>query len=317
MLHLRVYCPAELTDRAVEVLTTDSTVTEMVQFRGVGMAHAPDLIEAEIVREAANEVIEALHALGIAEQGAIQLDPVDTWISRRGYNAEQGAPGSSPDAVVWAEVTHKAYADSELTWTYVTFMTMATLIAAIGIVLDSQILTIGAMVLGPEFGAVAALGLALVRRRYGLLRQAVRTLALGFVIAIGIVTVASLLARAVGAVELSDVVGPRPLTEFIYHPDLWSLLVSVFAGAAGVLALTSARVGGLSGVFISVTTVPASGNVALGLAWGAWDEVVGSSLQLVINISGMALSGWLTLVIQQSVWTRISDGYRHRRRSTA
>lgn len=314
MLHLRVYCPADLTDPALAVLTSDSTVTELVHFRGVGMRHAPDLIEAEIVREAANDIMDALHSLGIAEQGAIQLQQVDTWISRRGYLAEERAPGASPDSVVWAEVTHRAYADSELTWTYVTFMTMATLIAAIGIVLDSQILTVGAMVLGPEFGAVAALGLALVRHRPGLLRQAARTLALGFAIAIAIVTLASLFTRAVGLVDYTDVVGPRPLTEFIYTPDLWSFLVALFAGSAGVLALTSARVGGLSGVFISVTTVPASGNVALGFAWGAWDEVLGSSAQLVINITGMALSGWLTLLVQQQVWSRISDGFRQRRR---
>ena len=51
------------------------------------------------------------------------------------------------------------------------FMGLATLIAAIAIVLDSQILVIGAMVLGPEFGAVAALGIALVRR-YSLLALA-------------------------------------------------------------------------------------------------------------------------------------------------
>ena len=72
-----------------------------------------------------------------------------TWISRAGFEAEQGTPGSSADAVVWAEVTQRAYEESELNWTYLTFMTLATLIASIAIVLDSQILVIGAMVLGP------------------------------------------------------------------------------------------------------------------------------------------------------------------------
>jgi hypothetical protein len=103
--------------------------------------------------------------LGVAELGAIQLDPVETWVSRRGYEADVRSPGASPDAVVWTQVTHRAYAESELSFTNVSFMTMATLIAAIGIVLDSQILVIGATVLGPEFGAVAALALSLVRRR--------------------------------------------------------------------------------------------------------------------------------------------------------
>ena len=97
---------------------------------------------------------------------------------------------------------------------------------------------------------------------------------------------------------------PRPTSSS--QPDKWSFIVAVVAAAAGVLSLTSGRVGGLSGVFISVTTVPASGNVALGLALGAWHEVVGSGLQLLLNISGMALAGWATLAFQQKAWSRLT-----------
>jgi uncharacterized hydrophobic protein (TIGR00271 family) len=185
-------------------------------------------------------------------------------------------------------------------------MVLATLIAGIAIVLDSQILVIGAMVLGPEFGAVAALGVALVRRRGSLLRLAARTLLMGFVVAILATTLATLVGKSLGWVTLDDVAGSRPETAFIYTPDKWSFIVAVIAAAAGVLSLTSARVGGLSGVFISVTTVPAAGNVALGLAFGAWHEVWGSSLQLAVNLSGMAVAGWATLALQQAVWARVS-----------
>ena len=82
--------------------------------------------------------------------------------------------------------------------------------------------------------------------------------------------------------------------------------MAVIAAAAGVLSLTSAKVGGLSGVFISVTTVPAAGNVALGLAFGLGTEVRGSALQLLVNLTGMAIAGWLTLTFQQAVWGRMS-----------
>ena len=74
----------------------------------------------------------------------------------------------------------------------------------------------------------------------------------------------------------------------------------------GVLSLTSAKVGGLSGVFISVTTVPAAGNIALGLAFGAAHEIWGSTAQLLLNISGMAIAGWATLAFQHAVWARMS-----------
>ncbi len=203
-------------------------------------------------------------------------------------------------------MTQRAYEDSELNWTYASFMTLATLTATIAIVLDSQILIIGAMVLGPEFGAVAALGVALVRRRYTLLRRAATTLVSGFVVSIPLTTVFVIAARGLGWIAVTDVTGPRPGTEFIYFPDKWSFVVAVIAGAAGVLSLTSARTGGLSGVFISVTTVPAAGNIALGLAFGVGEEVWGSTQQLALNLSGMALAGWGTLALQQTVWARMS-----------
>ena len=229
-----------------------------------------------------------------------------TWLSQDGYQAERRTPGSSADSVVWTEVTQRAYEDSELNWTYLSFMTLATVIAAIAIVLDSQILVIGAMVLGPEFGAVAALGVALVRRRTGLLGRARRTLVEGFTIAILITTAAAWGGKSLGWITIDDVTGPRPGTDFIYFPDKWSFIVAVVAAAAGVLSLTSARTGGLSGVFISVTTVPAAGNIALGLAFGATDEIKGSSLQLAINLVGMGLAGWATLILQQTIWSRMS-----------
>jgi uncharacterized hydrophobic protein (TIGR00271 family) len=310
VLHLRIYSPSALTQRAQDVLTASSTVSSLAVVPDASLRPPGDLLMADVPREAANEVIDALRAVGIQDEGAIQIDAVPTWISRHGLQAEVDAPGVGSDAVVWAEVTQKAYEDSELTWSYATFMTLATLIAGIGIVIDSQILLIGAMVLGPEFGAVAAMGLALVRHRRHLLRRATRTLLSGFAIAIVVVAMAALLARALGWIDIAAIEGPRPLTEFIYTPDKWSLIVALIAGAAGVLALTSSRAGGLTGAFISVTTVPAAGNVALGLALGAWNEVLGSSLQLVVNITGMALAGWFTLWIQHTVWRRVAPTRR-------
>jgi uncharacterized hydrophobic protein (TIGR00271 family) len=306
MLHLRISSPAHLTDEVLSLLSDDPAISSLSVVRGASLRPMGDLISADVAREAGNDVVDRLRGLGIHREGSVHIEPVRAWFSQRGFDAERRAPGSSADSVVWADVTQRAYEESELNWTYGSFMVLATLIAGIAIVLDSQILVIGAMVLGPEFGAVAALGVALVRRRVSLLRLAGRSLLLGFVVAILATTAASLVGRALGWITLGDVTGPRPQTGFIYTPDKWSFIVAVIAAAAGVLSLTSARVGGLSGVFISVTTVPAAGNVGLGLAFGAWHEVWGSSLQLLVNLSGMALAGWATLALQQAVWSRVS-----------
>ncbi len=57
------------------------------------------------------------------------------------------------------------------------------------------------------------------------------------------------------------------------------------------------------GVLISVTTVPAAGNLALGLAVWEPDEITGSLAQLGANIGGMILAGTLFLALQRRIWT--------------
>lgn len=306
MLHVRILTPSDMTDDVVSVLEADPCVSGLVVVKDAAIRPRGDLLLADAPRESVNDIVAGLRALGVHRRGTIEIQRVDTWLSSEGFNAELRAPGSSADAVVWAEVAQRSYEESELNWTYLCFMTLATVIAAIAIVLDSQILVIGAMVLGPEFGAIAALGVALVRRRFALLGHAVRTLVLGFTAAIAATTVFALIGRALGWVTLANVVGPRPATDFIYSPDKWSFIVALIAGAAGVLSVTSTKAGGLAGVFISVTTVPAAGNIALGLAFGAGHEVWPSAVQLLVNLLGMALAGWLTLALQQFVWSRVS-----------
>jgi uncharacterized hydrophobic protein (TIGR00271 family) len=306
MLNLRILAPTKLTDNVVQILEDDPYVSGIAVLRAAAIRPAGDLVFADVAREAANDIVTQLRDLGVHREGTIEIQPVTTWLSGRGFDAECKAPGSSADAVVWAEVAQRSYEETELNWTYLSFLTLATVIAAIAIVLDSQILVIGAMVLGPEFGAIAALGVALVRRRFALLALATRTLILGFVAAIAVTTVLALAGRALGWFTLEDVIGPRPDTAFIYTPDKWSFIVAVIAATAGVLSVTSRKSSGLAGVFISVTTVPAAGNIALGIAFGVGSAIWGSALQLLVNVSGMALAGWAALALQQAVWTRVS-----------
>jgi uncharacterized hydrophobic protein (TIGR00271 family) len=214
-------------------------------------------------------------------------------------------------------VVERAYDDSALTFTYLAFMILATMLAAIAVAADSTILVIGAMVLGPEFVPIAALGLAMVRKRPSLLRRALRTLVIGFAVSIVVVAGFSLIARWAGLITAADIdTSGRVGTSFIYSPSIWSFVIAVIAGAAGVLALTSSKAGGLAGVFISVTTIPAAGNIAIASVFGLWQEVWGSAVTLTINVVGMALAGWATLAIQQTVWDRVKSR-RGRRPSAA
>lgn len=138
--------------------------------------------------------------------------------------------------------------------------------------------------------------------RWGLAWASARLLVLGFAFAIAVTTVLALALVLTGVITAEMVTRPRPQTGFIWHPDIWSFVVALVAGAAGVLALSTDKAQAMVGVFISVTTVPAAGNLALGLAVADSGEILGSLAQLGANIGGMVLAGTLLLLFVRARW---------------
>ena len=165
MLHLRVIAPTELSDSVLEILRREAGVTHIVMHREAALDPQGDEIAADIARESANAVIGELKALGLKGRGAITLDVVDTVVSTAAYRAEKEADGDPADAIIWDELAERTREESTLNGTFLTFLTLACLIAAVGVVTDSPVTVVGAMVVGPEFGPLAALAVALVRRR--------------------------------------------------------------------------------------------------------------------------------------------------------
>ena len=125
---------------------------------------------------------------------------------------------------------------------------LATQLVAIGIVTDSTILVVGAMAVGPEFGPLAALAVAIVRRQWKLGRRA-------------------------------------------------ALALSVISG----------RSAALTGVFISVTTVPAAGFVAVALVLGEFEKAAGSALQLALNLVGIVAAAVAVLLFYRVITKRLPD----------
>ncbi|MGZ4541326.1 MAG: DUF389 domain-containing protein [Blastococcus sp.] len=305
LLQLRVTVPSDRTDRVRELFESDPGTAHLSVLPGVSVAPRGDLVLADVARESADALIAALRELRVDVDGGIAITSVDTAVSRAARAAEEQAPGDASDAVVWEQVIRSTDADSALSVSYVAFMTIATLLAGIAIINDSAILTVGAMVLGPEFATLAALAVAVVRRRPAGARRAATTLVVGFLIGIAVTAAATLVGRLLGwfGPELLD--QPRPQTAFITSPDRWSLVVAVLAGIAGVLSLTASKTGALVGVFISVTTVPAAGAIGVALALGRAEDVSRGAIQLGVNLGAILVAAVVTLTAQRAVWRRV------------
>jgi uncharacterized hydrophobic protein (TIGR00271 family) len=302
VIHLRLVVPTDVTDAVLAALRGDERITHLVILRGAAIRPDGDVVTLDVAREAASEVIAALRQLGVDGsdgRGGMAIEEVDAAPSRTARRAEEAAPGSPDDGIVWEVVVNRAWGDARRSWAFYAFLCLATTIAAVAVVTDSPVLVVGAMVVGPEFGPVSALAVAAVLRQGRLARDAVVLLVGGFAAAMLATGALALIARAAGWLVAADVSRPRPLTAFIWTPDRWSFVVALLAGAAGVLSLTAGRSSVLVGVFISVTTVPAAGNLALAVALWVPGEIAGSAAQLGVNLLGMTLAGSTVLGIQR------------------
>ena len=305
MQQLRVSVPAEHTDDVIAALRSCPGLATLAVLREASILPAGDIVLAELARESVDGIVDALRERNVDHYGAISIIDVETSISDAAEKAEREAPGEGQDAVIWGQVVRNADDQSRLTWTFVAFLVISTLIASIAIVVDSAVLLIGAMVLGPEFGSIAAMCVAVIHRRHTLAGRAARSFGVGFGVAIVVAILLALVSRWVGWIDADTLTSARPATEFITSPDKWSFIVAFIAGIAGVLALTSSKSGGLVGVFISVTTVPAAGNLALAIALANGAEIGRSLTQLGINVGALLLAGMLTLLVQKRLWRHV------------
>ncbi|MBA3523728.1 MAG: DUF389 domain-containing protein [Geodermatophilaceae bacterium] len=305
MLHLRLMLPTSYTDGVVTMLSEHVGVANLARFDGAAVHPTGDVLSADVARESADEILGWLRGRGIDDVGTITLETIDTALSVRARDAEERAPGDGSDAVIWEQVVRTTSAEATPSVTYLAFLTIATILAACAIVVDSAVLIVGAMVLGPEFAALAAVCVGTVLRRWDLARRATLSLIGGFVVAILITTLLAMLTRWAGWIDAGTISGERVQTGFIVAPDRWSFVVALFAGIAGVLSLTASKSGALVGVFISVTTVPAAGNIALAMALADSSELRSSLIQLTLNIAAILVAGVATLLVQRAIWRRV------------
>jgi uncharacterized hydrophobic protein (TIGR00271 family) len=304
MLHLRLITPSDKTDGVVRLIEKTVGTTHLVVMQGAARNPSGDVVMCDVAREAGDELLGELRELEIDKCGSIAIENIDLSLSERADKARDDAPGEGADAVLWEHLADATHEESTLSVTYIAFITLATMIAACGVVLDNAILIVGAMAVGPEFGPLAGLCTALVRRAPRLALRSAMALLVGFAFAMAVTVVFSYFMDSIELFSREQLDAERPNTAFVYAPDWFSFIVAVLAGIAGTLSLTSAKSGLLVGVAISVTTVPAAANAAVALSYGDTKQTWGSTEQLLLNLLGIILAGTFTLLAQKFFWAK-------------
>lgn len=304
MLHIRVVSPPELTERLIEQLTDDRGVLNLVVVPAAGTRPAGDAVQFDVTTGSANGILRHLRDLGLDRDNAIAVQAVDAALTDPSHSPIQPVSYHGERAPVWELVEARIHEDANYAPSFFALLIFAGLIGACGILTNSQILIVGAMVVGPEYSAIISVALGIERRDARAIRTGLVVLLVGFLAAIIVTLVFALCIRGLGKAPLAYREGIRPVSDLINSPNLFSVVVAVVAGLVGVVSLTLAKAGALIGVFISVTTIPAAADMAVSIAFSSWHEAGGAAKQLLLNVSVLIIVGAVALRLQRLFWRR-------------
>lgn len=302
MLHVRVVCPPRSAGYLVESLVAHPGVRNLVVLPGAARRPAGDAVQFDLLTSSANPVLRELRALSARERGWVVIENVDAAITtpteepsrRRGWDSEL--------APIWEMVDAKIRSGGVYPPSFFILLVIAGLIGAVGILTNSQILIVAAMVVSPEYGAIMATALGLNKRERRPVFTGLSALSAGFALASAATLLFGLIIRWSGHTPAAYQAGVRPVSDFINSPNLFSVMVAVLAGVVGVVSLTEARANALIGVFISVTTIPAAADIGLSAAYASWPQLRGSALQLLANVVLLVAVGAAGLSLQGFIW---------------
>ena len=171
--------------------------------------------------------------------------------------------------------------ESGLTARY-TFMTMMSAgIAVLGLLLSSPAVVIGAMLISPLMNPILGLGFSLTLFDFAEMRRSVLALAVG-----------SLVAIAFSALIVACSPLKAPTAEILARtrPNLFDLLVALFASLAGTFAIIRGRGETIVGVAIATALMPPLSVVGYGLATWNVPVLTGSLALFVTNFLTIALA---------------------------
>jgi hypothetical protein len=167
MLHLRIITPSDLTETVLQELADEPGVTHITAERGAATEPPGDLVSCEVVRASVNPLLRRLRLAGVTERGGITMTELEAVISTAADRAQAEILTPEIDTIVWEEVSARTSDDSAFSVSFGALMVLAGIIAAIAVATNNPVLVVGAMIVSPDYGPMAALSVALVNRSTG------------------------------------------------------------------------------------------------------------------------------------------------------
>ena len=298
MLQMRVFIPEERAEE-VSALLQGTEGTRHVMLVGSTVEGSKKLITAELTPATTDQVMRRLMDAGVLadEVDVIESDTVPTIeAGQRSWLAPRG------EALVWSAVVNQARTNARFGAKHATFMAIAGIIAAFGVITQNAILIVGAMALAPDLTPVTATAVGIVGRRWRLAGRGLLTLAIGYLFTVAAALVTAAFFRMTGLLPSSYV-----LSEGVIGPvasyNVMIVVIAFAAGIAGIFAFET-KAAAAVGVAISVTTIPAAAYIGTAFGLAQTGMATEAFVMLTVNVLMLVLGASIGLLVQLAVARR-------------
>ena len=190
------------------------------------------------------------------------------------------------DSSIVGSIDHEKVVDrivSDSGWSprYAFMIMMSAGIAVLGLLLSSPAVVIGAMLISPLMSPILGLGFSLALFDFAEMRRSLIALAIGSVLAVAFTAL---------IVVASPLKAPTAEILARTRPNLFDLLVALFAALAGTFAIIRGRGETIVGVAIATALMPPLATVGYGLATGNMAILTGALALFATNFLTIALA---------------------------
>ena len=206
---------------------------------------------------------------------------------------------SPPHQIISPKTLHKVAQQAELTASYLLFMGMAGVLAAIAMLTNSVPILIGAMVVAPALPPLALVSFAIVARKPRLALRGFFTALLGFLVAMLFSVLTTWIMNVTNVIPPETNLLNKPLLEERVRPGWYSVAAAIAAGIAGAVAMVKQKTDTLVGVVAALALVPAVAAASIAFMSKSPLRGFGGLMLLAINIGFIILTGVLTIIVMR------------------
>ncbi|MFC6836046.1 TIGR00341 family protein [Halomarina ordinaria] len=292
---IQVFVPNDVrteVERTLDDAGVDYLLGDELSGRDGVIAHVP------VPAGAVDAILDRLYDAGLDEDTYTVVTDVDrAVVPNADAVADRYVEGPKGEAgVSHPELRERADDLTPGRRTYIAFAALSAVVAVAGLLLDTAIVIVGAMVIAPFAGSTLSASVGAVISDREMVVESVLSQALGLVVAFLAAILMSLALQWAYFVPSSTAVSQIDQVSSFLTPGMLTLVIAVAAGFAGALALATDLPVSIAGVAVAAAIVPAAATAGIGVVWGDPLVALGAVVLLLMNIIFINVAAYVGLV---------------------